>query len=131
MAEFLGGNCAGESSVVALQEKPFVLKAGANHSTVFGAVYKSDHSSASSTHDLSSLNELFKEFESENQPRGFEKSRVPTKNIFDHAPFLEVQDLTDSEINQYFGQEKRFAEMEHGQLLSFFCRQKSGGRIIS
>ena len=59
MAETLGGEYSGESSVVALQEKPFKLPAGGKHTSVFAATYMADHPEATSENDLERLPDLF------------------------------------------------------------------------
>jgi cellobiose phosphorylase len=60
-SDTLGGNYAGESSMVALQVKPFTLEPGAQHSTLFLATYLPDHPKASSADDLKQLANLFLE----------------------------------------------------------------------
>ncbi len=45
LANTPGGEYSGESSVLALQEKPFKLTAGENKKSVFVATYLPDHSS--------------------------------------------------------------------------------------
>lgn len=125
LAETLGGNYAGESSVVALQEKPFVLHPGNRHSSIFVATYQQDHPKASSTDDLNLLTHLFQEFGNEVQWPAKGKTLPPAKNIFNQAPFLPVNDLRPDELDLYFGNVKRFEEVENGQLLSFFSQQNN------
>jgi hypothetical protein len=62
LAESLGGEYAGESPVVALQEKPFRLAPGESHRSVFVGVCLPDHPQATSTGDLKRLPVLFEEF---------------------------------------------------------------------
>ena len=60
-----GGEYAGESSVFALQEKPFSLAAGGIHKSAFVGTYLPDHPQATSGEDLNSLPGLMLEFDSE------------------------------------------------------------------
>ena len=55
LADKLGGEYAGESSVVALQEKPFSLAAGEAHKSIFVGIYLPDHPKATSDDDLKLL----------------------------------------------------------------------------
>ena len=55
LADRLGGEYSGESSVLALQEKPFKLSAGDNHKSVFIATYLPDHPQATSEDDLNRI----------------------------------------------------------------------------
>jgi 1,2-beta-oligoglucan phosphorylase len=120
LAERLGGEYAGESSVVALQENPFKLAAGENHTSVFISTYLHDHPKATSEDDLNRLSGLIDEFDSKtlsiNPGEWFESY----KNIFNTSAFLAAEDLDDDELNRYFGKERRYPENENGRLLSFF-----------
>ncbi|MFA6403937.1 MAG: amylo-alpha-1,6-glucosidase [Salinivirgaceae bacterium] len=125
LSDTLGGNYAGESSIVALQEKPFTLSAGAKHTTVFAATYLPNHPKASSVDDLKQLLNLFHEFGNEVLHPEFDKPVTTTQNIFNIAPFLPVDDLNNQELNEFFGKERRHIEMENGELLSFFCERNN------
>ncbi len=48
---------------------------------------------------------------------------TPARNIFNTSAFLPANDLTDREVDGFFGNERRHAETENGRLLSFFCRE--------
>jgi len=124
-ADRLGGEYSGESSVLALQEKPFHLNAGDHHTSVFVATYLPDHSQATSDDDLNRLPDLMLEFDdtvlSQNLPELF----TPEKNIFNTTIFLPIEDLSDDELTLFFGDERRHCEEEDGQLLSFFCKQSN------
>jgi len=174
LADHLGGDYAGESSVFALQEIPFSFGPGASHTTAFVGTYLPDHPEATSEDDLKRLPSLWLEFEharvSEMSPgvchpassprpsppkeerempagtgvfplssfggegRGEEaptptahpRSRdliSPAKNLFNTARFLPVEDLSDVELNCFFGNERRHAESEKECLISFFTQQ--------
>ena len=55
LADNPGGDYAGESSVFALQEKPFSLAAGGVHHSAFVGTYLPDHPQATSEADLEPL----------------------------------------------------------------------------
>lgn len=116
----LPGEYAGESSVIALQEKPFVLAPNQTHTSEFMFSFLPDHPEASSEQDLDRLSRLMKEF-GEPEPRQDSGNRLkPSFNLFNTAPFLPVETLSEDELNMFFGSERRHAERAEGELLSFF-----------
>ena len=123
MAETLGGEYSGESSVVSLQEKPFMLATGEKHRSVFAATYMADHPEATWEKDLERLPDLFSEFGNAELHANSSDLIPPTTNLFNTSAFLPADDLTDREIDSFFGNERRHAETENGRLLSFFCRE--------
>ena len=125
LSDRLGGEYAGESSVLALQEKPFFLAAGDHHKSVFVATCIPDHPLATSEADLTRLSELIPEFGDKNLSVDSNKPAVSEKNLFTTSGFLPVDDLSDAELDQFFGKERRHGEEENGQLLSFFCGQNN------
>ncbi len=125
LAGSLGGEFSGESSMVALQEKPFKLSAGEEHQSIFAAIYLPDHPKATSAKDLKLLPKLMAGFGEEISFPEKNEYMVPKKNIFGTSPFLAALDLTDVEIAQFFGKEIRHAETEDGKLLSFFSGQNN------
>lgn len=125
LADTLGGNYAGESSVIALQEKPFIIEAGRHHQSAFVATYLPDHGPATSPDDLKQLPGLFLEFSDQAFVTDQDQLISPDKNLFNTSPFLPVDDLTRQELDRYFGTEKRHCEEENGQLLSFFYGQSN------
>ncbi|HTY87695.1 MAG TPA: hypothetical protein VMB80_09550 [Candidatus Acidoferrum sp.] len=119
-ADKLGGDYAGESPVLALQEKPFSLAAGGVHHSAFVGTYLPDHPGATSDEDLARLPGLMLEFK-QHAPAGHAKDPVsPARSLFSTTPFLPVDDLSDEELNRFFGRERRHGEFENGQRLSFF-----------
>ncbi len=121
----LEGEYAGESSVLALQEKPFTLASGDRHQSVFVATYLPDHPEATSSADLNRLPGLMVEFEGAALSKEMQSLTAPDKNIFNTTPFLPVDDLTDEDLDRFFGKERRHQEEENGKLLSFFCQQNN------
>ncbi|QQS51649.1 MAG: hypothetical protein IPM71_02685 [Bacteroidota bacterium] len=125
LIEKLGGNLAGESSIVALQEKPFILKGRAQHSSIFIGSYQADHPKASSPDDLKILPGLIQEFTDNALVHDLKSKMIPAKNSFSNASFLTVDDLTEEELDRYFGTNRRHTEIEEGQLFSFFCKENN------
>ncbi len=125
LAERLGGEYSGESSMLALQEKPFILTTGGHHKSVFLATYMHDHALATSTDDLKQLADRMLEFSDEISLQHAHTLITSDKNIFNTSDFLPVNDLSDQELDRFFGDERRHCEEEHGDLLSFFCKQNN------
>jgi len=123
LAETLGGELAGESSVLVLQEKPTKLPVGGQHRSVFLASFLPDHPEATSEVDLLRIPGLIAEFSEVPSVIREGDYIAPLKNLFHTSEFLPVDDLNENELNGFFGKERRFAETYNGRLLSFFCRQ--------
>ncbi|HEX5660598.1 MAG TPA: amylo-alpha-1,6-glucosidase [Polyangiales bacterium] len=115
-ADRLQGELSGEASVVALQERPFVLDAAQSHTSTFVASYSPDHAQASSEADLERLPELVGAF-SEAAASGVEAASESVR--FQSARLLPVEDLTQAELEEHFGSAWRHVERDDG-LLSFF-----------
>ncbi len=125
LADRLGGEYSGESSVLALQEKPFNLSTGDHHQSFFVATYLHDHPLATSGDDLKRLAGLIHEFGDDVSPWNSHNLSFPDKNIFNTSGFLPVDDLSDEELDRFFGPERRHCEKENDQLLSFFFSQNN------
>jgi len=125
LADHLGGEYAGESSVFALQEKPFSLAAGGVHRSAFVGTYRPDHPQATSGEDLNSLPGLMLEFDGEHPAPHTNDLIPPTRNLFNTTPFLPVDDLDEDELNRFFDEPRRHCEYESGRLLSFFSAQNN------
>ena len=121
----LAGEYAGESSVLALQEKPFKLTPGDHHKSVFLVTYHPDHPQATSEDDLKLLPGLMVEFNEEIPTQYAHVLNAHVTNIFNTADFLPVDDLSEEELHLFFGQERRHREEENGRLLSFFCHHNN------
>ncbi|MDX9848152.1 MAG: amylo-alpha-1,6-glucosidase [Tenuifilaceae bacterium] len=116
----LGGEYAGESAIVALQEEPFKLELNKTHRTDFVATFLPNHPLATSTDDLKMLPSVVSEFSNTIPAFATPKWISPSKNLFNTAPFLSADDLTDEELTKFFGEEKRHIEQANGKVLSFF-----------
>jgi cellobiose phosphorylase len=120
MAEKLGGEYAGESSVVAIQQKPFRIEKGKTHKSSFIAKYLPDHPLATSRDDLKMLHQIVTDFDHhvpKPTAKGWKNSR---RNLFNTAQFLKSEELSETELTHFFGKERRHLEKENGKILSFF-----------
>ena len=136
----LDGEYAGESSLVAIQEEPFVLRAGEARTVRFVLTFLHNHPPATSEADLDRLKGLAMEF-SHSHPgtdkqmpdkglarlmTGFdavsdlEGFRKPELNLFSVPVMSETEDLSQKEIEAYFPGPRRFAEFSGDRLISFF-----------
>ena len=115
----LGGNCAGESPIIALQEKPFELQSNESKYVAFVSTYLSNHTEATSVNDLSMLEEVIGEFTEVKQAAQLNWTKT-NQNLFQTALFFPSSDLTKTEIEEYFGKEIRLKEQNEKQILSFF-----------
>ncbi len=123
--ELMGGEYAGESSVIALQEKSFTLEPHEVYHSDFIAVYLPNHPESTSTNDLSLLPNAFAEFSHDFPSTVDPKWISATKNLFNTSPFLQVEDLTENELCDFFGNQRRHVEWDGEKLLSFFINECS------
>ncbi len=117
----LPGECAGESSVIALQTKAFDFKHTNTHSIRFVFKFTHDHPLATSQDDLSILPELFTQFNF--IPPISTKWKKGSQNIFSQSNFFPADDLQEKNLTELFGSEMRFPEYYDGKLISFFYDQ--------
>jgi 1,2-beta-oligoglucan phosphorylase len=82
-----------------------------------------DHPKATSEDDLNRLSGLKAEFDIETLSYSPGEWFEPHKNIFNTSPFFPVDDLSDDDLNHFFGKERRHQEEENGRLLSFFSKE--------
>ncbi|MEW5846835.1 MAG: hypothetical protein AB1777_11330 [Bacteroidota bacterium] len=115
----LPGECAAESSVIAIQSKPFSFNTSNNKQIIsFGFKFMADHPAATSYDDLAILPKLFGQFDFKYPTTS--KWEKGTQNLFTNSEFFPSHDLNEAEINQLYEGEKRFPEFNNGKLLSFF-----------
>ncbi len=118
-ADTLPGEYAGESSMVALQQKPFTLEPGKTQSGTFVFAFRADHPEASSEKDLSILSELIHNLGDDTSAVRMEWVE-PTKSLFQTASLFAADELSGKETDHFFGQERFHPEILNGKLLSFF-----------
>ncbi|MET0341050.1 MAG: hypothetical protein ABW252_08605 [Polyangiales bacterium] len=119
-ADRLGGERAGESSIVALQARPFVLAAEASETVAFVGVYEPDHAAASSEADLARLPELVRTFADAPVPAASGDFRAPTRDPLDGLRPFASDDLSPAALQQEYGEDRRHIEHAEGRVLSFF-----------
>jgi len=117
LADRLGGEYAGESSVVALQEVAFDLPAGARHRSAFVAKFMRNHRPATSLSDLDRLPGLLREFARQHVTYDKGDWKKPLTNLFNHPDFLQAEDLNEAELDGFFGSERRHSEIHEGKLI--------------
>ena len=120
LATDLAGEYCGELSILALQESPFCLAARSTHRSDFLATYLADHQQATSVKDLKRLPSLMQEFRRDKIAEIKSDFRAPEKNLFCTSSILDSEELTDADLDHFFGTNKRHIEKHNGQLLSFF-----------
>jgi cellobiose phosphorylase len=120
LTDQLGGEYAGESSVLALQTNPVKLGTGTTHRNAFVATYLHDHPQATSEKDLLRLPDLMAGFNEEIPAIDPGHLIIPEKNLFNTSAFLPVQELSEKELNHFFGEQRSHVEEVNGSLLSFF-----------
>jgi cellobiose phosphorylase len=125
ITDTLGGEYAGELSVVALQEKPFKLGSNKVHQTDFVATYSPNHPLATSANDLELLPKIILEFSNNIPSLANQKWISTSQNLFNTSPFLPADELNDEELTKFFGNEKRHLEKVNGKVLSFFSDYSS------
>lgn len=116
----LGGEMAGESSFVALHERPFSLQAGDQHTSHFVAIFLLDHPAATSSDDLKRLTPVMQEIDLHSEKNVEITFQKAVKDIFHTARFLPTEELNEQELVRYFGTERYHPEYYEGKLLSFF-----------
>ncbi|MFN2336718.1 MAG: hypothetical protein ABR560_07085, partial [Bacteroidales bacterium] len=116
----LGGEYAGESSVVALQEAAFDLPAGARHRSSFMAKFMRNHRPATSVSDLDRLPGLLSEFARQQVTYDKGDWMNPVNSLFNRPDFLQAEDLNEAELERFFGIERRHSEIFGGKRTSFF-----------
>jgi 1,2-beta-oligoglucan phosphorylase len=123
LSEKFTGEYAGESSVIALQGKPFTLKSGESYSDAFVFSFLANHTEATSTDDLKRLPGILQEI-SEEFPE-FEGNgwQQPVTNLFVTAPLLPSEEFNSKELDTWFGTQRRHEETENGKVFSFFCNE--------
>jgi 1,2-beta-oligoglucan phosphorylase len=117
-----GARLQHEHSLAAIQGSPVKLKPGAEVKTGFFGWFEENHPAATSAADLAFVEKATGLPEAA-PPKGGKKPDgvKPAATLFSAAPLLEAQDLTEAEIADLFGGERRQEEKEDGKTLSFFA----------
>lgn len=120
LQDLLSGNYAGESPIIALQEKPFILEPGKEHQSKFLGTYLPNHPEAISTKDTLMIPELFSAFESKPKINNSYSLSKPETNRFTSSSFFPSEDLSAEDLADLFGNDFRHKEYQNDTLLSFF-----------
>jgi cellobiose phosphorylase len=110
-----------EHSMVAIQEAPVRLEAGAGARRGFFGWFEEDHPSATSVKDLVFVDKAtaLPEAARATDLTAAGGSR-PSASLFSAAPLLNAQELTEAEVADLCGRNWRQVEREEGRVLSFF-----------
>ena len=125
LKESITGECSGELSIIALQEKPFNLESNEHHKSTFVGTCLADHPEATSQKDLEKLPLLLQEFNNEVPTSNSAKPFTTENNIFNTSPLLPVDDLTKKDLGHFFSDKLRNLEEKNGQILSFFYKENN------
>ncbi len=123
----LDGNLAGESSIVAIQQQPFTLLPGETKQVGFIGIFLADHPAATSVKDLERMHGVLKEFPLFHPEQISEISdwKKPAENLLNTADLLPVEELTNAELNSFFGSKVRHKEVRDDKILSLFTHHGS------
>ncbi len=125
LSHHLGGEYAGESSIVALQSKPVQLAPGQEYNTSFMALFLPDHPEATSPTDLNILPSLLHSFDAVFHDKISGSFVPPIINDLSAASLLQSEDIDENELNHFFGTARRHLECDGNTLLSFFADQNT------
>jgi cellobiose phosphorylase len=116
-----GARLQHEHSMVAIQEAPVLLEAGAAAERGFFGWFEEDHPAATSVADLVFVDKIMGLPEAVPATRRKPPSgSKPAMSLFSAAPLLNAQELTEAEIDDLFGRQRREEERKGGRVLSFF-----------
>lgn len=115
-----GARLQHEHALVSLQDAPFQLNPGESASRGFWGLLQEHHPLASGPSDLVWVDEALKRLEQPLVPLAPETPRIPSKSLFVKAPLLMAAAATQSDLEAWFGPERRHPETQEGALVSFF-----------
>lgn len=116
-----GARLQHEHALAAIQGSPMRLKNGEEVKTGFFGWFEEDHPEATSEADLALVDKAMGLPEATPpSERNFQGGSRAGATLFSAAPLLNAQEMTDAEIADLFGRERREEEKEEGQTLSFF-----------
>ncbi|MCX5632176.1 MAG: hypothetical protein NTW93_00635 [Phycisphaerae bacterium] len=118
----LAGLCQQEFAVVALQEKPFVLEPGQSGNFGFFGIFCQNHAAPTASDDLELIDSKLGQLKKlSDQPwlDGYDYEE-PTRSMFTESSLFASEKLTEDELNNLFGTNRRHSEFLQGELLSFF-----------
>lgn len=125
---FLGGEYAGESSLLALQSRAYTLNPGAGVVLRFLFLFAANHPEPSSVEDLELIRPVLGSFEAFNPMPYLPWKQSPRVSSFNPPNYFISQDLSEAEITDFFGEARGHAEYAGQRLLSFFTLE--GNHIV-
>lgn len=116
----LGGEYAGESSMIAIQRKPFTILKGKVHKTSFVGHFLAHHPDATSAADIKRLASVQYEFAQSKFSLPQSGWKKPKQNLFTESTLLNAHHLSEKEVTHFFGTHRQHEEVKDGRVLSFF-----------
>jgi cellobiose phosphorylase len=112
-----------EHSMAVIQEASVPLAPGAHSHRGFFGWFEADHPAASSRADLAAVDRALAlpEAAPRHERHDTKGVRPAAATLFSTARLLHCDDLTDSEIARFWGNNLRHVERDDGRVLSFFC----------
>jgi len=110
-----------ELSMPALQEAPLTLGPGEQTERGFFGLFRPDHPEPTSAADLELVDRAAGLFQPPPPSSSAAAFAAPARTLFATAPLLPAENLTEEELVELFGEERRHVEEGDGQVLSFFC----------
>lgn len=124
----LGGEYAGESSLLALQSKCYTLNPGVGTVIRFMFLFANHHPGPSSIEDIQYIRPVLGSFDAFNPMPYIPWKRTSLRTFFNVPNYLGVRDLTSDELTRFFGTERLHAEHLGDQLQSFFLN--NGNHVV-
>jgi cellobiose phosphorylase len=111
-----------EHSMAVIQDAEVRLAPGATVRRGFFGWFEEDHPAASSPADLTFVDQALALPEAKTVPPGSARAGITgaSATLFSAGPILASLDLSDSEVADAFGTERRHVERDNGGVLSFF-----------
>ncbi|MBK9291023.1 MAG: hypothetical protein IPM52_05300 [Bacteroidetes bacterium] len=128
LAPVLSGEYAGESSLLALQSKAVTLNPGSGIVLRFLFIFMENHPEPSAETDLQFIRPVLGSFDAINPLPYLPWKQSPAISPFNPPHYAEARELTEDELNSYFGTERLHAEYHHARLHSFFAA--NGNHIV-
>ncbi len=125
---YLGGEYAGESSLIALQSRAYTINPGSGVVLRFLFIFQDNHPEPSGLTDVELIRPTLGSFEAFNPMPYLPWKQSPKVSIFNPPHYFNSLALSENEINTFFGDERLHAEYESNTLLSFFTH--NGNHIV-
>ncbi|WP_235282170.1 GH36-type glycosyl hydrolase domain-containing protein [Methyloterricola oryzae] len=115
-----------EHAMAAIQDEALCLQSGQKAARGFFGFYLPHHPEATSTADLACVEAILALPEAQaGHDAPLSEGQAPAPSLFACAPLLDALELSEADVSALFGAGRREEETEDGQLLSFFCGERS------